>query len=345
MLNIIQDECSIIVNKIDFSSLRGKRVLITGASGIIGVYMLACLQEAKKKFNIDVFCWVNNEIEPIFKPLFDGCAIIKGDICDDGLLDSVFSDLCEHHLSGFDLIIHAAGYAQPNKFLENKIKTIQLNTTSTVKLFNMLNTGGSFIFMSTSEVYSGIDHDNISEDDIGTSSTNHPRSCYIEGKRCGEAICHAFNNEKANVKIIRLSLAYGPGTKKNDQRVLNSLFQKAFQNGKISLLDSGSSMRTYGYVSDIIEMIWNISLFGKKIVYNVAGESRTTIFDLAKNIASLTGVELNAPKDDSSQLAGVPKNVNLSLQRYCNEFEKPDFLSLEHGLKKTMEWQKGLYVN
>lgn len=344
MLKIIQDESSQIANNIDFSSLRGKRVLITGASGIVGVYMLSCLQEAKKKFNIDVFCWVNNDIEPIFQPLFDGCAIIKGDICDDDLLDAVFSDLCEHHLSGFDLIIHAAGYAQPNKFLENKVKTIQLNTTSTVKLFKMLNAGGSFIFMSTSEVYSGIDHDNIAENDIGTSSTDHPRSCYIEGKRCGEAICHAFHNEKTNVKIIRLSLAYGPGTKKNDQRVLNSLFQKAFENGRINLLDSGSSMRTYGYISDIIEMIWNISLFGKEIVYNVAGESRTTILDLAKQIASLTNVDLTAPQDDVSQLAGVPKNVNLSLQRYCSEFNKPNFLSLEDGLKKTMEWQRGIYV-
>jgi nucleoside-diphosphate-sugar epimerase len=197
--------------------------------------------------------------------------------------------------------------------------------------------------MSTSEVYSGIEHDNITENDIGTSSTNHPRSCYIEGKRCGEAICHAFNNEKTNVKIIRLSLAYGPGTKKNDQRVLNSIFQKALQQGKIDLLDSGSSMRTYGYISDIIEMIWNISFFGKQTVYNVSGKSKTTIFDLAKSIANLTEVTLNAPKDDSSQLTGVPKNVNLSLTRYCDEFNKFDFVSLENGLKKTMEWQKGLY--
>lgn len=265
MLNIIQNESFEILNKIDFSSLRDKKVLITGASGIIGIYMLSCLKEAKKHFNIDIFCWVNNNIEPLFQPLFDDCVVIKGDICDDRLLDIVFSDLCENHLSGFDLIIHAAGYGQPNKFLENKIKTIQLNTSSTVKLFKMLNLRGSFIFMSTSEIYSGIDCDNITENNIGTSSTDHPRSCYIEGKRCGEAICHAFSNEKNNVKIIRLSLAYGPGTKQNDQRVLNSLFQKAFQNGKIDLLDSGSSMRTYGYISDIIEMIWNISLLENKL--------------------------------------------------------------------------------
>jgi hypothetical protein len=65
---------------------------------------------------------------------------------------------------------------------------------------------------------------------------------------------------------------------------------------------------------------------------------------LAKQIAGLTNVELTAPQDDASQLAGVPKNVNLSLQRYCSEFSKPNFVSLEDGLKKTMEWQRGIYV-
>jgi nucleoside-diphosphate-sugar epimerase len=278
----------------------------------------------------------------VFEDLYDGCAIIKGDICDDGLLDSVYKDLCET-LSGFDLIIHAAGYAQPNKFLENKIKTIQLNTTSTAKLFKMLNKDGTFVFMSTSELYSGIDHDNISEDDIGTSSTNHPRSCYIEGKRCGEAICHAYSKDH-NIKIMRLSLAYGPGTKHNDQRVLNSLFQKAFQTGKINLLDSGSSTRTYGYISDITEMMWNVILFGKESVYNMAGDSKTSIRELAEIIGSLTGVPVTIPSSDDNQLLGTPKNVNLSLNRYFNEFNHINFVPLHEGLRRTMEWQKGLYV-
>jgi nucleoside-diphosphate-sugar epimerase len=343
MLEIINNECYEIVNNIDFSSLKNKKVLITGASGIIGVYMLSCLQQVRKDFDVGIYCWVNSDIDPIFQDLFKDCVIIKGDICSESLLDGMQDHLSET-LCGFDMIIHAAGYAQPNKFLENKVKTIQLNTNSTTRLFNMLNNGGTFVFMSTSEVYSGLDNDNISENDIGTSRPDHPRSCYIEGKRCGESICHAFSNENANVKIIRLSLAYGPGTKKNDQRVLNSLFQKAFETGKINLLDSGSSMRTYGYISDIIEMIWNISLYGKQIVYNVAGQSKTSIFDLAKQISSLTNVPINAPADDSSQLAGVPKNVNLNLERYFTEFNKTNFVSLEEGLKRTMEWQKGLYV-
>ena len=342
MLDLIDTECHSIVEKIDFSALRGKKILITGASGIIGVYLLSCLKNIQKDMNITIYCWVNNEIDLVFKRLFDDCLIIKGDICEDSLLKEIHDSLWKNK-SGFDFIFHAAGYAQPNKFLENKVKTIELNTSSTTKLFKMLNKGGTFIFMSTSEVYSGLENDRIKETDIGNSRPDHPRSCYIEGKRCGESICHAFVGENAKIKIIRLSLAYGPGTKKNDQRVLNSIFQKAFENGRIDLLDSGSSLRTYGYISDIIEMIWNISLFGKQIVYNVAGDSKTSILELSNTIGDLTGVETNAPKDDANSLTGTPKNVNLSLERYFNEFNKINFIPLREGLKRTMEWQKGLY--
>ena len=90
-------------------------------------------------------------------------------------------------------------------------------------------------------------------------------------------------------------------------------------------------------------MVWNISLFGKQIVYNVSGESRTNILELATIIGELTGVEVYAPKDDVNSLAGTPKNVNLSLSRYFNEFNKIDFIPLCEGLRRTMEWQKGLY--
>lgn len=337
MLEIIKTECKKIVDEIGFSSFKDKKVLITGASGIVGVYLISCLKEIKEKNNIKIFCWVNSKIEDSFIDLYEGCTVIRGDITNE----SMFNSLSEGEK--FDLIVHSAGYAQPNKFLEDKIKTIQLNTYSTIKLFELLHKDGSFVFMSTSELYSGLNFENIKENEIGNSSPGHPRACYIEGKRCGESICNAYIEKGYNVKIIRLSLAYGPGTKKNDQRVLNSLFQKAFENQEIKLLDSGSSVRTYGYITDVIEMIWHISMSGKHSVYNVAGNSVTTIKELAYKIGNMTGCKVIVPDNDNSALAGNPLLVNISLERYISEFNKKHFVSLDEGLRKTFLWQKALY--
>jgi UDP-glucuronate decarboxylase len=331
-MSIILQETKEIISKIDFSELNNKKILITGASGLVGIHMLSCLKELSKSINIDISVWIHNDVSIEFVEIFDNCKIIKKDITK---LDSFDS------LSTYDLIIHSAGYGQPDKFMEDKLKTLLINTLSTNELFKKLNTGGKFIFLSTSEIYSGLDEQNISETKIGLTNTNHPRSCYIEGKRCGESICYIYKEIGFDVKIIRLSLAYGPGTKKNDKRVLNSLIQKGLFYEKIKLLDSGSAIRTYAYISDVIEMIWNITLFGKEILYNVGGKSITSIYDLAV----LIGKKLNKPIEISQDIRedGNPKIVNISIDKYMYEFPNKNFTSLEDGIDKTINWQKRIY--
>jgi UDP-glucuronate decarboxylase len=334
-MSIITEEVKKIVTDIDFSQLQDKRVLVTGASGLIGVYMVACLKEIQTKYNIELYIWLNNPIEEQFSDIFNGCITITGDITN-------YNHPQFRLDNPFDYILHLAGYGQPNKFLNNKTKTIALNTTGTLNLFSNLTKNGKFLFASTSELYSGLNSDNIDENEIGTTNTNHPRSAYIEAKRCGEAICYAQKDNGVDVKIARLSLAYGPGTKKDDTRVINSLIQKGLTGESINLMDNGDAMRTYCYITDVVEMFWNIIFFGKETIYNVGGESKTSILELAK----LIGDNLNKPvvlPEVSQTLAGNPKNVNISLKKYLNEFKKNNFVSLDNGVKKTIMWQKELY--
>jgi len=333
MHNIIKDDIEGIFEKIDFTELKDKSILITGASGLVGVYTVSCLKEIYKDLNIKIYVWVRNEIDSKFIELFNDCYVIKKDITER----SSFNDL-----PNFDYIIHAAGYGQPGKFLENKIKTITLNTTATINLFNKLNKNGKFLFVSTSELYSGLETENITEQEIGNTNTNHPRACYIEGKRCGETICYAHLEKGVDVKIARLSLAYGPGTKKNDHRVLNSLIEKGLKKNNIELMDSGDAIRTYCYITDVIEMFWNILFNGKDVLYNVGGTSKTTILDLAKLIGKNLNKEVIVPKINQ-ELVGNPKIVNISLKKYIDEFKKDDFKPLEEGIINTIEWQKFLY--
>lgn len=330
---MIQKECFELVKKINFGELKNKSVLITGASGLIGVYLVSCLKEIKNEYNISINVWIKNDIEKEFKDIFDGCNIIKGDITDINSFTN---------LPKYDVIIHAAGYGQPGKFMENKIKTITLNTMSTIKLLEKVNEGGKFLFVSTSELYNGLESEMIEENEIGTTTTEHPRACYIESKRCGETICFSYLNQNIDIKIIRLSLAYGPGTKINDHRVLNSLIQKGLMGDKIELMDGGDAVRTYCYITNVIEMFWNILLFGKKTLYNVGGESKITILELAKLIGTNLNKEVIIPKT-KKELLGNPKVVNISIKSYTNEFNRPIFVSLDEGIKRTIEWQKKIY--
>lgn len=105
-----------------------------------------------------------------------------------------------------DIIIHAAGYGQPSLFTFNPIDTIRVNTDTVIRLLESLKPGGSFLFCSSTEVYNGLLIP-ASETDIGTTTPQHIRSCYIEGKRCGEAVVNAFRNWGVRASSARIALA------------------------------------------------------------------------------------------------------------------------------------------
>jgi UDP-glucuronate decarboxylase len=332
MLNIINNDIESLSN-IDLSKFSNKSVLITGASGLIGLYLLSIIKKKMYEFNIKIYTWNKSNIESIFEPIFTGCETIISDITDVN---------CYKSLPKFDFIIHAAGYGQPGKFMNNKIKTIEINTISTKLLLDHLNDNGSFLFVSTSELYSGIETLDVTEDMIGTTNTTHPRSCYIEGKRIGETICNIYRENGIDVKIARLSLAYGPGTRDGDARVLNSLIEKSIKNNSIDLMDSGSAIRTYCYITDVIEMFLNILLNGNGFIYNVGGISKLSILDMAHKIGEYSNKVVNVPEFDN-QLLGSPKTVNISIDKYIKEFNKINFVTFDDGLSRTIDWQKKIY--
>jgi nucleoside-diphosphate-sugar epimerase len=328
-MEFLKDDLDSIIKDIDFSYLKNKKVLITGASGLVGFYLSQCLKELQKELNIEIYLSYKNDIPDYFQPYFNfKYTELKGDITTLAL-----------QLNYFDVIIHSSGYAQPSKFLSDRLKTLRINTDATVNLLNSLKKEGKFLFVSTSELYSGNDNFNITESDIGTTTPEHNRACYIEGKRCGETICHSYISSGYDVKIARLSLAYGPFTKKGDGRVLSNLIDKGLNNDNIELMDDGSSIRTYCYITDVIEMFWNIILHGTQTIYNVGGFSNTSIKELADTIGKKLNKEVKIPNVTNS-LAGSPKVVNISIEKYISEFGKKSFTNINDGLTKTIEWNK-----
>src|SRR3990167_9063700 len=337
LAQIIIDDAKNSTKGIDFLELKNKTVLITGASGLVGTYLLAGLSNvSQKNYPKKIYAVCQSNPEKHWQEITDSLktTVMRGDLCDDAFTNK---------LPEADIIIHASGYGQPGKFMANPIKTTKLNTTVTIKLLEKLKPKGKFLFISSSEVYSGLSNPPHRENQIGTTNTDHPRSCYIESKRCGEAIVFSARNQGIDAKSARLSLAYGPGTKTDDKRAINGFIGRALTERKIELMDAGEVLRTYCYITDAVQMMWNILLHGTENVYNVGGISRTTIAKLAKLIGKITKVPVIIPKLKKRALASAPEDVRLDLQKVTKEFGKKDFVSLKNGLRRTIEWQKELY--
>ena len=334
--DVIVRDAAEICARVDLEELNGKTILVTGASGLLGTYFLATLAQLKESgMHLKVIAQVRSEPAPHTAELIKlGCFKLAQ-------LDLTDYQECSS-LPEADVVIHSAGYGQPAVFMANPAATIQVNTTATAMLLQKLRPGGSFLFLSSSEIYSGLRKSLVNEADIGTTTPLHPRSSYIEGKRCGEAICQAYRNKGVRAVSARLALAYGPGTRKNDTRALNSFIEKALCHKRIELMDAGKAIRTYCYVSDAVELMWQAALHGTQPVYNVGGHSTVTIGELATLVGQIVGVPVSVPTQ-SAEVAGAPEEVRLDLSRPETEFQKTNYVSLEDGLHATIEWQQHLY--
>jgi nucleoside-diphosphate-sugar epimerase len=241
-----------------------------------------------------------------------------------------------------DIIIHGAGYAQPLRYMANPGGTLQVNTAGTLALLQKLSPGGHLLYMSSVAVYTGLNDVECEESLVGTTTPSHPRASYIEGKRSGEAACHAYRAQGVHATAVRLGDVYGPGTKPHDKRALNSFIERALTEGEIRLLDSGAAVRTYCYVSDAVVAMWRILLGGRETVYNVGGHAVTTVAELATAIGRLTGASVTLGPT-AEGVAGAPGVVRLNLDRVDNEFGWNEAVNLEEGLTATIDWQRALY--
>jgi nucleoside-diphosphate-sugar epimerase len=287
---------------------KNKTVIITGATGLIGAHLVATAPSG-----IDYF-----------KPS-----------------RTYLTELEE--LPGADIIIHAAGYGQPSRFMEDPLETIHVNTRVTEHLLESLKPGGSFLFCSSTEIYSGLTHP-AREEETGTTTPQHPRSCYIEGKRCGEAIVQAYRNKGVQAASARIGHTYGPGVRKGDTRVMSQLIDQALTKGSIDLLDSGCAIRTFCYATDTARMLWDIALKGTQGVYNVGGKSVISIWGLAQMIADKTGCQFSSRVANVTELMdiGAPQEVLIDLTRIEEEFGKRNYVTLDEGLDDTIAWQGSL---
>jgi dTDP-glucose 4,6-dehydratase/UDP-glucuronate decarboxylase len=343
-LSVIQEDCKNLFKKEiqNLENLKDKTVLITGANGLIGGFIsdFLCFLNDVYKFNIDVQLTSLSKKEDATRITH---LVNRSDV-------NYFSwDFAEEIpttlLKPLDYVFFASGYAQPKKFVANKINTSLLNTIGLNSLLKYCcDTDTSFLYTSSGEIYGSPDNKNIptNESYNGNYSVESNRACYISAKRMAEVLClgYADENPNLNVAIARVSLVYGPGVMYDDVRVLQDFIMKGVSENQIKILDDGSSIRNCMYITDCVEVMFNILLNGKSIIYNVGGDSEeVTIFDMATFVGEALGVPV--VKGNMKTIANVdaPNKVALDMTKFKDEFKDYNAsVDLRRGIENILKW-------
>jgi len=278
-------------------SIKGKRVLITGAAGFLGSHLC------------DRF--VN-----------EGCHVIAMDNLITGDLKNIehllplanfefnHHDVSKYvHVPGeLDFILHFASPASPIDYLKIPIQTLKVGSLGTHNLLGLAKAKGARILVaSTSEVYGDPAVHPQTEEYWGNVNPVGPRGVYDEAKRFQEAITMAYHTyHQVETRIVRIFNTYGPRMRLNDGRVLPAFIGQALRKEDLTIFGDGSQTRSFCFVDDLVEGIFRLLLSDYPHPVNIGNPDEITISQFAEEIIKLTGTDQKViykdlPVDDPKQ--------------------------------------------
>lgn len=323
---------SLVSEGFPWSKLSGHKVLVTGATGMIGSMLVDVLASKMSEYGFELVAMSRNgsELERLFSE-HAGVQMLPHDV-------NVPLDL------DCDTVFHCASNTHPRQYSEDPIGTVTTNIIGLNNLLDMASRagGGRFVFMSSVEIYGQNrgDVDYFDESYCGYIDCNTVRAGYNEGKRAGEALCQAYGSQRGlDFVIPRLSRLYGPSLKDSDTKAMSQFIRNAAKKEDIVLKSKGDQQFSYCYSSDAVSAILHIFFYGEcGMAYNVSGlDSDVTLAHIAEVLADIAGTKVVFDLPDEVEMRGYSKStkalLNISKLRSLGWSPK---VPLNIGLSRTV---------
>ncbi len=239
-----------------------------------------------------------------------------------------------------DYVLHFASPASPQDYLKFPIQTLKVGSIGTHNALGLAKEKkAKFMLASTSEVYGDPLVHPQPESYWGNVNCVGVRGCYDEAKRFAEAITMAYRRvHRLDTRIVRIFNTYGPRMRIDDGRVIPNFIYQAINNKPITVYGEGKQIRSFCYISDLIEGIYKLILSHINNPLNLGNSWEFTIIGLANLILKLTKSKSKIifrplPEDD-------PKQRQPDIFQAKRVLKWQPKIGLEEGLKKTITWFK-----
>ncbi len=290
----------VIENIPGIEELKGKDILITGATGLIGSAVSDILLTLNKECGYAMKLYLaGRNPEGVTKRFSDyeegrDYHFIKYD-----------ATRTVTELISVDFIIHGASNADPVRISSEPVETMLANIMGLNGLLAAADKDRlqRLLYISSSEIY-GVNEsfEPYREESLGYVDILNPRSSYPSSKRAAETLCIAYAEEyKVDVLIVRPGHIYGPVIKLTDSRASAQFSVKAASGEAIVMKSLGEQLRSYCHVLDCASAILAVLINGEnKNAYNIsAKQAVVTIRQMAEEFAAAGGVDIvfDVPSD------------------------------------------------
>jgi len=332
---------------------KGKGALVTGAAGFVGSHV------ARHCLDLGMHVVALDDLSGGFlSNVPTGATFIKGDVKDAMLLERIFTEHEIHY------VYHLGAYAAEG--LSHFIRSFnyRTNLVGSVEILNQAvkHRIECFVFTSSIAVYGGInDLSQMQNASRSLSTSGHkpkttdeskgfveddrpsPEDPYGIAKFAFELDLHAARELfGVDFVIFRPHNVYGPHQNMFDKyRNVVGIFINQVVHGKpMTVFGTGEQVRAFSYIDDVAPVISRGPLApeARNQIFNVGGEKAYTINQLTTAIKNAFD-KPEYPID--YQPARLEVEVAVSNHAKVKEvFGTPEAVTLDEGLKMTMEWYK-----
>ena len=279
---------------------------------------------------------------------------ISQDLANQGLIfyegSILDSELVSRAASGCQAIFHLAAVVGVGNVVTNPLEGILVNSRGTENVLRAaFDLGAKVLLASTSEIYGKNTKIPFHEDDdrlLGSTSVS--RWSYSTAKALDEHMAFAYAERGLPITIVRYFNSYGPRCGISGYgSVISRFISSALAGETLRVHGDGEQTRCFCYVEDTVEGSLRAMSRPEGLgrVFNIGKDSEITISELAKKIIELT--------DSTSRTEHIPYKEVFGdrfedVRRRVPDVSRAEQLlgfkariSLEEGLKKTIEWLAG----
>ncbi|HAP76010.1 MAG TPA: dTDP-glucose 4,6-dehydratase [Acidimicrobiaceae bacterium] len=303
------------------------KLFVTGAAGFIGSnYVRWVLANSDHEVTIlDALTYAGNMAT--IRDLVDDrrCRFVHGNICDD--------DVVLASMDGHDAVVHFAAETHVDRSITDGHSFVRTNCYGTNVLCDVaMRVGvGTFLHISTDEVYGSIEDGSFTETDILT-----PRSPYSAAKAGSDLIALSyFTTHGLPVVVTRCSNNFGPY--QFPEKVIPLFTTNLLDGKKVPLYGDGGNVRDWIHVHDhntAAHLVLERGTPGE--IYNIGAGNEITNRELTYRLLELTG-------RDESFIEPVADRKGHD-RRYSITHDKVTALgwrtehTLDAGLAATVQW-------
>lgn len=298
------------------------KYVITGGAGFIG----SNLAEELSKDNVVV---VVDDLSSGKRENLLGidARLIVGSITDRGILRKAFEDA--------DCVFHLGAIASVQRSVEDPLLVNEINLSGTLNVLTASRDAGlrRVVFASTAAVY-GASPQLPKREDMRPD----PRSPYAVAKLGGEHYASVFQ-ELYGLETVSLRFfnVFGPRQDPSSEYsgVISRFISAVLRDQQPVIYGDGEQTRDFVFVQDVVRACILASQSRGKGIFNVARGESTSLNQLLKALAEITGREVR-PRYARARAGDIRHSLaDISKAREIGYVPE---VSVEEGLRRTMEW-------